>query len=90
MCSAPTTIQSSKSSSGVILPTQMAEGGPRNRNGHHIADCSDNELESSPVMIEPFLLHTSTFYVGWVVYLMKTVEMAYVKHCNLIVIRYRL
>lgn len=54
MCSAPTTIQSSNSSSGVILPTQMAEGGPRNRNGHHIADCSDNELESSPVMIELF------------------------------------
>lgn len=50
MCSAPTTIQSSNSLSGVISPIQMAEGGPRNRNGHHIADCSDDDLESSPVI----------------------------------------
>lgn len=55
MCSAPTTIQSSNSSSGVIFPIQMAEGGPRNRNGHHIADCSDDDLDSSSVMIEVFI-----------------------------------
>lgn len=51
MCSAPSTIQSSHSSSGVLSPTQMAEGGSRNRNGHHITDCSDDDLESSSVMI---------------------------------------
>lgn len=50
MCSAPTAIQSSNSSSGVNLPTQMAEGGPRNKNGHHLVDCSDDDLESSSVI----------------------------------------
>ncbi|KAG4081190.1 hypothetical protein HA402_014638 [Bradysia odoriphaga] len=47
MCSAPTPIHSSNSLCGTLSPTQMAEGG-RSRNGHHIADSSDNELESSP------------------------------------------
>ncbi len=51
MCSAPTAIQSSNSLSGIASPTQMAEGGVRNRNGHHIADCSDDDLESSSVRI---------------------------------------
>lgn len=51
MSSAPTTIQSSNLLSGATSPTQMAEGGLKKRNGHHITDCSDDELESSPVRI---------------------------------------